>query len=429
MSTLRPWFDDTFHSMRHRNVRVFFAGQVISDLGTWFQLVAIPWVILSGTGSTSSVGIAFALQFAPTVLFGAWGGVIADRVNKRVVMFFDAAIAGTFSLTVGVALLAGSVHIWELFALSFLTGCVKIFDDPARRAFISEMVDREDLTNALSLNYAERNLARVISPSIAGLTIAILGPGWCFVINGASFLAVMITLRLLNTESLRPAPPLARRKGQLREGFRYAWSVPIVRVALLMGVFIGLLTAQTNQVVVPVMARRVLDVGAGGLGVLMGLSGIGAVRGSLASASRARESVAVMSGAVAAMSLSLVGCAVAPDLVLECVALVPFSAAFMVFVTFCSSACQLSVPRDMQGRVSALSNMAMMGTMPLGGLVAGFVMGQFGARAGMVQGAIGAGAAAAVALPHLLGRRRASVGTVGPAPVSATEDVLRPQVV
>ena len=398
----RRWFEGTFTSLRHRNVRVFFAGQVTSDIGTWFQQLAIPWVILSQTHSSTAVGVSYALQFLPTVVLGAYGGLVADRYNKRTIMFLCAIAGGLLASTMGVVLLTSDVPLWALFLFSLLGGCIRMFEVPARRGFIGEMVSREDLSNALSLNFAERNLSRILGPMLGGVVIAVFGVGWCFMINGLSYIGVVVTIRMLQRTDLGPMPSVGRDKGQLREGLRYAWSVPIVRTALTMGALVGVLTLQINQVVVPVFVREGLHAGAWSVGVVMSLGGLGAIVGSLWAAARAKPSVSAMAAASTVMALSAALCAAAPNVWTLAISTLPYSAGVMVLVAYSSSACQLSVPPTMQGRVSALNNIALIGTAPLGGLIVGTVMAVFGPRAGLVQGAIGAAVATAVAIPTVM---------------------------
>ena len=286
MTRVRRLGRATFSSLRNRNYRLYFIGQVISVSGTWMQRLAQAWLILRLTHNNGvALGIESGLQFLPMLLFGAWGGVIADRVDKRRLMYCTQAAAGLLALGLGLIVAAGAATVGIVYVFSVLLGFTNVFDNPARQTFVIEMVGRDELPNAVGLNSVVMNASRVVGPAIGGIVIELVGLAPCFFLNAASFVAVIIALWMMHGEELHSVPTVPRAKGQLREGFRYVWSERLLRTPLLLMAVIGTL-AFNFSVLLPLFATRTFHLGAGGFGALTSALGIGAVLGGLGAASR-----------------------------------------------------------------------------------------------------------------------------------------------
>jgi len=235
MTRVRRLGHATFSSLSNRNYRLYFTGQIISVSGTWMQRLAQAWLILSLTHNNGfALGVESALQFLPMLLFGAWGGVIADRFDKRRILLFTQVVAGVLALGLGVIVAVGAATVFLDYLFSVLLGFVNVIDNPARQTFVMEMVGREELPNAVGLNSVVMNSSRAVGPAISGIVIATVGLAPCFFVNAASFLAVMVALWMMNGAALQKVETVPRAKGQLREGFRYVWSERTLRTPLLM---------------------------------------------------------------------------------------------------------------------------------------------------------------------------------------------------
>jgi MFS family permease len=267
---------DTFSSLRNPNYRRYFTGQAISLSGTWMQQVAQSWLILQLTGSATQVGLVVALQTLPVLLFGSYAGVVADRVDKRKFMIGLQSMMGLIALVLGVLTVTHVVALWMIYALAVALGLNNCFENPVRQSFVLEMVGAEDLRNAVSLNSVLVNVARVVGPAIAGLIIATGGTGFCFLLNSASFVAVVYSLVTLDVSRLQPTTPAGRHKGQLREGFAYVRTTPVLSSILVMMAVVGCL-AYEFQVVLPVVARQTFHGGAEVYGFMTSAMGAGAV--------------------------------------------------------------------------------------------------------------------------------------------------------
>jgi MFS family permease len=388
--------DTTFGSLRVRNYRLYFIGQVISVSGSWMQRVAQSWLVLHLTGSGVALGVVSALQFLPMLLIGAWGGVLADRLDKRRVLMLTQAGMGFLALALGVVTLTGLVHLWMVYLLALLLGVITALDNPARQSFVMEMVGRKQLTNAVSLNTAVFTGARVVGPAIAGLLIALVGTGWCFVLNAASFAAVLAALVAMDPAKLqRPAVP-PRRGGQVVEGLRFVWSRPDVRLPLAMLGVVGTL-ALNWTVILPVLARNTFHGNAGTYGLLFSMLGLGSLAGALFTASRREPTPSVLLGSVTAFGALMLLAAVAPSLPLEILVLIPMGLAAIAFQTTANSIIQLRSDPQLRGRVMALYAVVFIGTTPIGAPIIGWVTQQYGPRSAMLVGALAILATAAVA--------------------------------
>jgi MFS family permease len=373
--------------MSVRNYRLYFAGQLISTTGTWMQSIAQAWLVLQITGSGVALGLTVALQFLPVLLVGAWGGLVADRVDKRRLLVGTQAAAGVLALVLGTVTALGVVQLWMIYVLALGLGAVNALDNPARRAFVVEMVGAEHVSNAVSLSSAMFMAARVIGPAISGLVIAGFGVSWCFFANGVSYSAAVIAFLAMRENEFFSVEPVPKRKGQLREGLRYAWSTPALRLVLVLTAVIGTL-AFNFQVVLPLLAKQTFSGGADTLGVLYASMSIGSVIGALVSAHEARATQRFVLGAALAFGAALVAAALAPTFGFELLVLVPVGAAGIAFTAMANGVLQTETAPEMRGRVAALFTVAFLGSTPIGGPIIGLVSQQLGARAGLWVGGI-----------------------------------------
>jgi MFS family permease len=397
----------TFRSLRrHRNYRLFFAGQVVSVSGTWIQNVAQAWFVLALTHSPVAVGVLAACQFGPYAVLGLFGGVVADRLDLRRAFVATQAGFALSATTLAVLALSGHATVWEVFLLASVNGVVQVLDTPVRQAFTIQMVGRDELPNAIALNSSVFNASRAIGPGIGGVLIAVAGVGVCFLVNALSFLAVIGALLIMRADELYPVGRETRRMTMLRglgEGLQYAWRTPTIRVVLLMMLVISTIGINFN-VLLPVLAARTLVAGPEVYGVLSAAFGVGALCGALTSASLSRASLlALLFGATLFSAAELV---LAPLRVLwaAIVVLVVIGFAFSLYASQSNSALQLTVPDRLRGRVLSLYGYVFFGTAPLGGLLAGWLAETGGTYlAFLVAGLAGA---AAVAYGSVDARRR-----------------------
>ena len=397
MTRVRRLGHDTFVSLRNRNYRLYFIGQTISVSGTWMQGLAQALLILSLThNSGTALGLVTALQFLPMLIFGAWGGVLADRFDKRKLLYGTQISAGVLALVLGIVVSTGSAAVWNVYVMSVLLGFVNVVDNPARQTFVLEMVGREQLPNAVSLNSVVMNSSRVVGPALGGILIGAFGIAPCFYINAASYIGVIVALSMMNPSLLHRLPTVERAKGQLREGLRYAWSERMVRVPLLMMAVIGTL-AFNFQVVIPLIAIKTFHAGAGGTALLLSSMGAGAVLGGLSVASRRGISHRRLITLAMVMGVMILVAALAPTLATEAVAMFAMGASAFAFIAVANTTIQLTAAPEMRGRVMALYAIAFLGSTPIGGPLVGWISQNFGPRIGFGLGGIGAIVATGVA--------------------------------
>jgi MFS family permease len=389
--------------MTVRNFRLYFVGQFVSATGTWMQAIAQMWLVLQLTGSGVALGVTTALQFTPMLVAGAWGGVIADRVDKRRLLIATQVLSGALALLLGSIVAFGVVELWMLYGLAFLLGCVTALDNPARRAFVVEMVGAEHVTNAVSLSSALFTAARVFGPALAGIVIAVAGVSWCFFANAVSYVAAVGAFALMRKDEFFSVAPVRRAKGQLRAGLRYAWSTPELRLPLVLTAVIGTLAFNT-QVVLALLARETFHGDAGTYGTLYALLSVGAVVGALVTAHQAAATQRFLLRAAAAYGALMLLAAAAPSLAWEMVVLVPTGAAGVAFVAMANGVLQTHTDPLMRGRVMALFSVAFLGSTPIGGPIVGWVSQVLGARAGLALGGLAAVLAALVAARRQMGR-------------------------
>ena len=376
----------TFSSLSNPNYRRYFLGQTISLVGTWMQTTAQSWLVLTLTHSATDLGVVVALQTLPVLLLGPYGGVIADRIDKRRLMIVLQSLMGVQAAVLGVLTLTRTVTYVDVCILAVILGLNNCFENPSRQAFVLEMVGTDDLRNAVSLNSTLANVARALGPAVAGVLIATTGEGWCFMLNAASFIAVVASLVSMDRATLNPSQPTVRGRGQLREGLRYVARTPDLAVPLVMMGLVGML-AYEFQVTLPVAAERVFHGGAETYGVMTAAMGIGAVFGGLVAAARGKTGMRAMVRASMIFGVVIMFAAVAPVLAIEFVALALVGYASVSFLSMGNSTLQLATDPQMRGRVMALWTVAFMGSTPIGGPLIGWITGAAGARVGLGVGA------------------------------------------
>ena len=363
----------TFRAISVRNYRLYFTGQVISVSGTWMQTVAQAYLILfplHGTGV--DVAIATSLQFLPLLLLGPFGGLIADRVDKRMVLYATQATAGILALILGVLVVLHSADLWEVYVLAAGLGFVNLFDNPARQIFVSEMVGLDLLPNAVSLNSVLMNSARVIGPAIGGVLILTFGVATCFFINAASYAAVIVALAMIRAAELIRRPGVARAKGQVREGLRYVWGTPDLKIPLLSMAVVGVF-AFNFTVTLPLLAKFTYHGGAGLYSWFLAAMGAGAVVGGLATAFRSRPSTRLLACIGLVFGAAILAVALSPTQGWAIVLLVPMGAASISFVATNNATLQLRADPAMRGRVMSLNAIAFLGSTPIGAPLLGYL--------------------------------------------------------
>ena len=386
MTRLRGTANRTFRSMHIRNFRVFFIGQLVSMSGSWMQIVAQGWLVLRlSHNSGSALGVVTALQFLPVLVFGAWSGVIADRFDKRKLLAITQTVAAVFAAALAVLTLTGVIELWMVYLISFLTGFVTAFDNPARQVFVSELVGAEDLANAISLNSAMFNLARILGPAIAGVAISLVDVGPCFAFNSVSFLAVILSLRAIRPGELIRRPPVARAKGQVREGLAYVWRTPELRSTLLLMAVVGTL-AFNFQVVVPLLAKVSFHGNAGTYGVISSVMGLGSLVGALAIAGMRKPTAFMLLFSCTSFGVFMLATAMAPSLAVALPLFVLTGATSIAFMSTANSTLQLAADPSMRGRVMALYTLVFLGSTPIGGPLVGFISQHLGPRFGFGLG-------------------------------------------
>ncbi len=401
----------TFRAISVRNYRLYFIGQVVSVSGTWMQTVSQAYLILfllHGTGV--DVAIATSLQFLPLLLLGPFGGLIADRLDKRKVLYATQGTAGVLALVLGVLAATHSVALWEVYVLAAGLGFVNLFDNPARQTFVSEMVGMELLPNAVSLNSVLMNSARVIGPAIGGVLIITVGVTACFFLNAASYAAVIVALAMMRASELIRRPGVVRARGQVREGLRYVWATPDLKLPLISMAVVGVF-AFNFTVTLALLAKFTFHGGAGLFSWFMVAMGAGAVLGGLATAFRSRPSTRLLAFIGVAFGGTILAVALAPTQVWALALLVPMGAASISFVATNNATLQLRADPTMRGRVMSLNAIAFLGSTPIGAPLLGYISDVTNPRVALVLG----GAATLVAsIPlFVLGARQRRAGTEG----------------
>ena len=386
---LRQAGNRTFGALRVRNFRLYFVGQVVSVSGTWMQTVALGLLILSRQlhGNGLDVGVATALQYLPVLVLGTWGGVVADRVDKRRLLVVTQTAAGLLALVLGVLVGLHVVRLWELFLLAALLGMVTIFTNPTRQAFVSEMVGRELLPNAVSLNSVLMNSARVIGPAIGGVLIYTTGFAACFYVNAGSYVAVIVALVLMRTADLSRAERVVRARGQVRQGLSYAWRTPGLRDPLLAMAVIGTL-AFNFTTTLPLLAIYTFHGGAGTYSSFTVAMGVGSVIGGLLVAHRSRPSAALLGATGLGFGVMMVLVGLVPTVSLTLAALFAMGAFSLAFIATANATVQLTADPSMRGRAMSLYAIAFVGSAPIGAPLMGWISDTASPRAAILVGAV-----------------------------------------
>lgn len=390
---LQHYSRNTFSSLYVRNYRLYYIGQVISTSGTFMQSVAQAWLVLQLTNSGTALGITSALQYVPILILGPYGGVIADRISKRRILYFTQSLSGILALALGVLAATGLVRVWMVYILALLLGVVTAFDNPARQTLYIELVGAENLRNAVTLYSTMVNLARVIGPALAAALIAAFGLAPCFIINGVSYGAVVIMLAMMRADELMLTPPLPRAKGQFQEALRYVAASPVLAGGLLMMGIIGMLTFEF-QVSLPLIAQYTFHGDAGSYAFLTGSMGFGAVVGGIAFAGLKNVVPRRLVSAALLFGAAILAAAFMPTIVLSALALVVVGVFSINFSSLGNSVLQLESSPQMRGRVMSFWTIAFIGTTTLGGPIVGWMGQNAGARWGLAIGGLAALAAA-----------------------------------
>lgn len=411
-----------FASLRVRNYRLYWGGQLISQVGSWLSLTAVSWMVLTELhGGGTDIGFLAAAQFLPTLLVGTWGGVIADRVQlRRFLVMTQSALAIAASL-MAVLTYTGVIKLWMVFPLVGLQGLALAFDNPSRQAFVSELVGPELVPNAIALNSAGFNSARIVGPALAGVLIELVGTRLCFALNAVSYLAAICALIAINGSQLHARAVVTRAKGQIRDGLRYARKVPVLRVTLLTMAVVGTISMNFT-VLVPLLARTTFKTGAGAFGLLTTSMGAGSLVGSLRAARNENPTLTLLGSASVALGIAMLAAAASPTLPVAIIAVAACGACVMTFLATTNSILQLNARPEMRGRVLSLYLVLFIGTSPFGSPIVGWIAQAFGTRVSFVYGAIGALVGGAFAL-----KRRHAVGPLSvPATVPEPGPVVRP---
>ena len=388
----------TFGSLGNRNYRLFFGGELVSYIGSWMQTMAEAWLVLTLTGSGAAVGATFAARFAPVFLFGLWGGAIADRFDRRKLLIVTQSLMGVLGVVLWLVVWTDVVNVWMVWGLAFALGLVTVVDEPARHVFVEEMVGRDRLANAVALNSAVMNSARITGPAIAGLIIATAGVSWVFFVNAVSFLAVVGALMLMRVGDLRRQHQHGERP-RVREGLVYAWSLVDIRSTILLVAVVGTLV-YNFPTFLTLMASETFGGGAGLAGFLMAILGIGTVIGGLAAAHRGHSTRRIVILAAAVLGTVMVITALLPTQLLVEISLVPVGAMAVFFGTSASSHMQLASEPHLRGRVMAIYMLLTLGTTVVGGPFVGWVCQHFNPRVGIgLAGAVTLTAALILAAP------------------------------
>ncbi|XVX19631.1 MFS transporter [Actinomycetota bacterium] len=399
----------TFASLSVRNYRIWAAGALVSNVGTWMGRVAQDWLVLTQLTDHSSraLGTVTGLQFAPFVLMAPWAGMIADRFPKRAVVAVTQTVLALTSLAMALLVVADVAQLWHIYVLAFVQGIATAVDNPARQTFVSEMVPRDKLSNAVGLNSASFNAARLIGPAVAGLSIAAWGTGPALLLNTASFVFVLFSLAALRASELRPAPAV-RGEGAIREGFRYVRSRPDIKLILFLIFMLGTF-GMNFQITTALMATREFHKGAGEFGLLSSIMAIGSLTAALLAARRKTPRMSTFLLALAAFTVSTIAASLAPTYVTFAAALVPVGLSALTAMTTANAMVQLRVDPEMRGRVMALYTAIFFGGTPVGAPIVGWVGDVLGARWTIGIGAIAVGLSLVGALVWLARRQNVSV--------------------
>lgn len=409
-------FLGTFRSLRSPNYRIWAAGALVSNIGTWMQRTAQDWLVLTQLTphNAAAVGIVMSLQFGPQLLLLPWTGFAADHFDQRKLLIITQAVMGLLALTLGVFTITGFVELWHVYVFAFLSGCASAFDAPVRQIFVAELVGEKDLSNAIALNSTSFNMARMIGPAVAGLTIASVGTGWAFLLNGSSFFAVLASLFMLRVSGQHAKVRALRTKGSLTEGLRYVWARPDLKAILLMLFLIGTF-GMNFPIFISTMAVTAFHADARGYGLLSSTLAIGTIAGALLAAGRERPQFKSLLSGAAVFGVGCALAALAPNYGWFAVALVIIGMGAMTFSNTTNSLMQLTTEPAMRGRVIALRVGVALGGTPIGAPIVGWIADHLGPRWALGVGALSGILAVGVAV-YTIKRQLDRPATLTPAP-------------
>jgi MFS family permease len=394
ISNVKKFIQKTFSSLKIRNYRLYFTGQIISTSGTFMQGVAQAWLVLKLTNSGTALGIVTALQFLPLLLLGPSGGILADRFSKRKLLFATQSASGMLAIVLGSLVLSGDVRLWIVYVIALLLGLINTVDNPTRQTFISEMVGEGELKNAIALNSTLMNLARVIGPTIAGILIVTVGLAPCFFFNGISFFAVVAVLAAMRSHELHRARR-SHTHGKFLDGFRYIVSKPVLRMTLIMMAIIGTLTYEF-QVSLPLLAQMTFHGDARSYAALTTAMGFGSVIGGVIAAGSKKIGPRIVVVSAFFFGLTIVLTAIMPTLHLSVMAMIVVGFFSIYFTSLGNATMQLGSAPEMRGRVMAFWSMAFLGSTAIGGPIIGWIGEHIGPRWGLGVGGFAAIIAAAL---------------------------------
>jgi len=394
----------TLSSLRSRNFRLFFVGQTISQVGNWLTMVALTLLVLHRTGSGVAVGLLAACQFGPILLLSAWAGVLADRSNKRNLLFVTQSLEMAQSFALGALAFMHDAPLPAFFGVAVVGGCLLAVDNPVRRSFVNEMVAAEDLTNAVSLYSAMNSASRIVGPALAGVLIVTVGYGWCFTVDAISYSAVLISLWMMRPEELRRVPVTPRGSGQVRAGLRYIASVPELWITFVMLLIVGIIS-YNYTVVLPLFVEKGLHGGDGSFTLVYAAFSAGGLVGAFVVARRRTVTLRTVIVTTACLGVAMTALSVVPDVAFAFVLAILVGLASVAYMTTTTAIAQIRTDQHMIGRVLAIQTVLLVGTTPIGGPILGSVADQVGARTPVLIGGIGALCAAAFGV---LAERRAA---------------------
>jgi MFS family permease len=386
---------DGLRALRHRNFRLFWSGQLVSLVGTWMQQVAQAWLVLTMTNDPFMLGVVAAAQFLPVMAFGLFGGIVADSLPKRRTLIATQSVSMSLAFILAALTATGAVQVWEIVVLAFALGCANAVDMPTRQSFVFEMVGRADIGNAVALNSAIFNGARIVGPAIAGVTIGLFDISIAFFINGLSFIAVLASLLSMRPADLRPATPVVMPRtvravlANLGEGLGYVRRTPIVLLAVSV---VGLvaMVGMNFTIVIPALTRDVLGSDAAGYGFLMAASGLGSLAAALSVAFLGRPSERVLIGGALVLGILEVALAFSRSMPLSLLCMFGIGAGGIAMAMTANTSIQLAVPDGLRGRVMAVYTTVFAGSTPIGGLLFGALAGAFGAATAVLVGGLAA---------------------------------------
>ena len=387
-----------FSALAVRNYRFFFIGQFISVTGTWMQKVAQDWLILELGGGPLELSIGVALQSLPALVFGIWGGLLVDRVaHVRRILLATQVLLAALALALGILTATGQITLTIVYVAAFAVGLVGIFDAPARQTFVFDMVGRDHVANAVSLNSSINNSARLIGPAVGGIIIGLAGTGVAYLVNATTFIAIVVALLMMDKGRLHPRSPVVRARGQVLEGLRYAWARRDIRTPLITTLLVSMFS-QNFRVTLPLMAVIVFDGGAGSYGSLVSALGLGALAGALICAYLARPSLRMIGWELMGFGVLVLLAAAAPTYLVLLVLVIGVGAGNTSFNTTSNSLILLTAAPEMRGRVYSIRTLVSRGSTPVGSLLIGWICHVSGPRAGLAVGGVFALLAAVIAL-------------------------------